>query len=187
MNFLAHALLAGKDDGLIIGNLIADFLKGRPDDLSPSIARGVMMHRKIDRFTDSHPVMRQSIARIPEHKPYGAVIMDVHYDHLLAGNFESITGESLEDFVKGVNEVLEKVRNELPLFLQNRIDNLNWLTGYREVAGVEKALRRLSARSRRDIDLCQALPDLAKHHPCLQADFQQFFPEMQAFAREMTQ
>jgi len=58
MNFLAHAYLAGEDEGLIIGNFIADSVKGsswRAYNLD--IQKGILLHRKIDEFTDSHPLV----------------------------------------------------------------------------------------------------------------------------------
>ena len=50
MNFLAHALLSGDDDAVLVGNVCADFIKGvRLDDVPDGIRDGVRMHRRIDR------------------------------------------------------------------------------------------------------------------------------------------
>jgi len=56
MNFLAHAHLSFNDESLLVGNLIADAVKGKQFFLfSESIRKGMLLHRKIDAFTDSHP------------------------------------------------------------------------------------------------------------------------------------
>ena len=67
MNFLAHLLLAGEDPEQRLGSLIADFSRGRLETLAkrypPGIIRGIAQHRKIDRFTDRHPLLLDSRRR----------------------------------------------------------------------------------------------------------------------------
>ena len=64
MNFLAHIFLSGNDEEVMIGNFIADAVKGR-DYLgySDGIVKGILLHRRIDAFTDSHVVVGQSKQR----------------------------------------------------------------------------------------------------------------------------
>ena len=51
MNFLAHLYLAGEEKELIIGNFIADSVKGNKFNEYPKrIADGIVMHRSIDFF-----------------------------------------------------------------------------------------------------------------------------------------
>ena len=57
MNLLAHLhLSAGLSAEETAGNVLADFL---PNDLvaPPGIDRGITLHRKIDGFTDRHPLV----------------------------------------------------------------------------------------------------------------------------------
>ena len=57
MNYLAHSYLSYQKTDLIIGNFIADSIRGnRFDGLTDGIIKGITLHRKIDVFTDSHPV-----------------------------------------------------------------------------------------------------------------------------------
>ena len=57
MNFLAHLYLSGDDEEQIVGNFIADHVKGKAiESYSDGIRAGIMLHREIDVFTDSHPV-----------------------------------------------------------------------------------------------------------------------------------
>ena len=51
MNFLAHIFLSGNDEEVMIGNFIADAVKGR-DYLgySDGIVKGILLHRRIDAF-----------------------------------------------------------------------------------------------------------------------------------------
>ena len=55
MNYLAHLFLAEKTEESILGNFLGDFVKGRlKDQYSAEILKGIVTHRKIDAYTDSH-------------------------------------------------------------------------------------------------------------------------------------
>ena len=102
MNYLAHIRLAGDDPECLIGNFLGDFVKGRlPEDCyAPGIRRGIVMHRKIDAWTDSHEITRKCTRLIsPERRRWSRVIIDIFYDHLLAVNWEKYSDESLRDFL----------------------------------------------------------------------------------------
>ncbi len=86
MNFLAHVLLAGARPSDQIGGLLGDFVKGPlPCGLPPELARGVALHRFVDRSTDRHPLFIRSCQRIsPERRRFAGIIIDMVYDHFLA-------------------------------------------------------------------------------------------------------
>src|SRR5205823_15097016 len=100
MNFLAHIYHSGEDDELMVGNFIADFVKGRKkDDYPERIKKGIELHRKIDYFTDHHPVTLRSQARIRKKQgKYSGVVIDLFYDHFLAKNFTKYHSLPLKDF-----------------------------------------------------------------------------------------
>ena len=56
-NFLAHLYLAGDDDGLLLGAMLGDFVRGGMDDskLPPAVQRGILLHRFIDQYLDRLP------------------------------------------------------------------------------------------------------------------------------------
>src|SRR5690349_12341831 len=100
MNFLAHIFLSGDDPEIMVGNFIGDFVKGRnlDDRFSSGIVKGIELHRAIDEYTDSHPVVAQSKNRLrPKYRHYAPVIVDVFYDHFLAKNWKNYHPTSLED------------------------------------------------------------------------------------------
>ena len=82
MNFLAHTFLSGDSDEILIGNFIADFIKGNQfEDYSATVIDGIFLHRKIDSYTDQHPTVRQSVQRLrPDYGKYSGVIVDIYYD-----------------------------------------------------------------------------------------------------------
>ena len=90
MNFLAHLFLSGEPGELMVGNFIADSVKGNAmNDFSEGIQKGIILHRAIDTFTDSHNEMQKSKERLrPRYKKYAPVITDIFYDHFLAVNWQ---------------------------------------------------------------------------------------------------
>ena len=77
MNFLAHAFLSGDDEEILIGNFVADAIKGKSvKTYSEGIQKGIELHRSIDTFTDKHPVFQRSRDRILEkHGKFSGVII----------------------------------------------------------------------------------------------------------------
>jgi acyl carrier protein phosphodiesterase len=65
MNFLAHIFLSFGDDEITIGNFIADSIRGNKyDHLPERIQQGIVLHREIDTYTDTHPIAKQSSKRM---------------------------------------------------------------------------------------------------------------------------
>ena len=61
MNFLAHLYLSGEDDEVKLGNFIGDYVKGSKYlEYAEKIKKGILLHRKIDSFTDSHPLIKEA-------------------------------------------------------------------------------------------------------------------------------
>ena len=98
MNYLAHIYLSGENDMLKIGNFIADSVKGKKYlDYPVSIQQGITLHRNIDEFTDSHPIVHQSVHRLfDKYSHYSTVIVDILYDHFLAANWQDFHETKLE-------------------------------------------------------------------------------------------
>ena len=58
MNFLAHIYLSGNNDLLKIGNFMAYGIRGNDYlDYPEGIQKGIILHREIDTFKDSHPIL----------------------------------------------------------------------------------------------------------------------------------
>ena len=89
MNFLAHIYLSGDNDLIKIGNFMADGIRGKHYEYLPAeVQKGIVLHRAIDTYTDSHPIFRQSTKRLHHrYHHYAGVIVDVFYDHFLAKNW----------------------------------------------------------------------------------------------------
>jgi acyl carrier protein phosphodiesterase len=187
MNILAHAYLSGNDEGLIIGNFIADFIKGNPEHprhgLSPDIQRGIWLHREIDQFTDHHPIVEEMriVVRPRCHKYAGAAI-DVFLDHFLATHFSEIAHQSLPEFVNGFYGFLQNHRNQLPETAARMAGYMiqhDWLTNYQYLEGIDRSLKGMSRRTAFPSNLDTAIEDLKDNYRSFEGYFDRFFPELQ--------
>jgi acyl carrier protein phosphodiesterase len=192
VNFLAHLQLADPEPGLMLGGIVADF--ARPAELAtlpPEVQDGVRLHRLIDSFTDAHPVVRGSVARIaPEFHWFSGIIIDIYYDHILAREWARYSLETLESFAARSYVALETLLPYAPKeaagFIRWMIED-NRLARYATLEGIEDTLTRLSRRivkrmPKNAIRLEDAMPLLRDKDPRLVSDFHAYYPELMAFA-----
>src|SRR5215831_13515757 len=99
MNWLAHAFLSKPDIEFCLGNLLAYLIRGRDRmAMTAAFLQGVRQHQAIDAFTDSHPVVQRSRARISGYRHATGILVDVFYDHFLARDWNRHSTEPLEAF-----------------------------------------------------------------------------------------
>lgn len=189
MNFLAHIYLSGDDEGVIIGNFIADGIKGkRYQKYPPAIAKGILLHRAIDSFTDAHPTVHQSTARL--HKNYGhysGVIVDILYDHFLAKNWSRYSEVPLDAYVQDFYELLRNNFTMLPARIQRMMPYMiadNWLLSYATVAGISKILAQMNVRTKGVSKMNLAVAELKTYYEEFETEFTSFFDELIAFSNQ---
>ena len=189
MNFLAHIFLSGDDEEVMIGNFIADAVKGK-DYLgySDGIIKGVRLHRRIDAFTDSHVVVGESKRRLrPKYRKYAGIIVDMYYDHFLSKYWENYSEVSLSQFVGNAYEVFQSRIDCLPSRIQLMLPHMiefDWLTNYAHLEGITGALGGLSRRARYDSRMEYAVSDLKQDYCKYKCEFELFFPELMNFSRQ---
>ena len=184
MNYLAHLYFADDTPESCVGNLMADFVRG-PVDRQPyngAVMRGMRSHVAVDRFTDSHDVVRESKALIsPSRRRFAGIIVDICYDHFLARNWPRFSDEPLSAFIKRSYGSLSAYRGEMPPVLSRVIRHMvrhDWLHGYRETAGIGRALDGLSMRLRRPNTLAGSVEELEANYDELEGHFLRFFPDL---------
>lgn len=189
MNFLAHLYLSGNDESIMIGNFIADHIKGvHFSNYNTGIIKGIKLHRLIDAFTDSHPVVEESKKRLRSHfHKYSPVIADVFYDHFLAKNWAKYHSESLEKYVENVYSLLRRNESILPEKTKIMIAHMiqyNWLKGYATLEGINRALTGMSRRAKFESKMDQATKFLEKEYELYQKEFELFFPELKDYCAQ---
>lgn len=189
MNFLAHLYLSGNDENIMIGNFIADHVKGNHFlNFNNDIIKGIKLHRLIDAFTDSHPVVDESKKRLRAyfHK-YSPVIVDVFYDHFLAKNWSNYHPQPLDKYADHVYSLLNKNENILPEKTKKMIPYMvqhNWLGGYATLDGINRALTGMSRRAKFESKMDEATAFLKKDYDYYKKEFELFFEELKKFAVE---
>jgi acyl carrier protein phosphodiesterase len=160
-----------------------DYLKFHPE-----IIKGILLHRQIDTFTDSHPIYRKSKHRL--HSKYGhysGVIMDILYDHFLAKNWEKYSDEKLDHFVDNFYISLEKnyaILSEKTIAMMPYMIEQNWLKNYETIAGIEKTLFRMDYRTKHRANMQEAVVELQEFYADFEEEFTAFFEELKKYSEE---
>ena len=145
MNFLGHLLLAGPNPEIRIGNFIADHIKGIPlTDFPPTVAQGIMMHRAIDYFTDTSPILREAkVLFRPYYRKYASVVLDVIMDHFIANEWTKYSPIQLESFIYRFYLQLVRYWSVLPPYWRERLPEFisdNRMLRYRSIYGICESL-----------------------------------------------
>lgn len=192
MNYLAHLYLAEQHAESLLGNLLGDFVKGAVGDgYSEEVRKGIELHRKVDRYTDSHKIVRVSLQRIsPHRRRFAGVMVDIFYDHLLAKNWHIYSKVPLADFSQNIYRILKEHEAGLPVRLQEMLPYIigeDWLTSYREIGAIDRALNRIANRMvrrfGRDSNLLNSVEELQANYEQLESDFHDFFPDLIEFVK----
>jgi acyl carrier protein phosphodiesterase len=188
MNFLAHAYLSFGHEGILVGNFVADFVKGKElQRYEKDILIGILLHREIDSFTDSHPLVRagQSYLR-PRFRHYSTVITDIFFDYFLGKYWSRYSDIPLENFVTKTYLIIDDHLGLLPDSFREMfvwMKSQNWLYHYREIEGIQKALSGMSRRTTFDSKMNEAPEVLLEKEAEFELIFFAFFEELETFAR----
>jgi acyl carrier protein phosphodiesterase len=190
MNFLAHLFLSGNNPKVMVGNFIGDFVKGKNalQQFESEIIIGIELHRAIDAFTDTHPVVTQSKSRLREkYRHYAGVIVDVFYDHFLAANWKDYHSQTLLDFSVTSYKTIENFSEVLPNDVKQMLPYMkrgNWLLNYAQIEGIHRALSGMAARTTFVSKMEQASAELHTFYADFEIEFQEFFPVLQNHCSE---
>lgn len=152
MNYLGHIYLSGKNEQLLVGNFIGDYVKGKQSENYPDeIRKGILLHRAIDHFTDRnmHWMAIRDLFK-PLYSRYAGVVADVVVDHFLAVNWTHFSDVQLAWHAKWVYAVFlryfdilpGRVQDFLPYLIQHRR-----LQSYAKLEGLEISLRIMAHRT----------------------------------------
>ena len=192
MNFLAHIYLSFGDEEITIGNFIADSVRGKRYEKFPEkIKSGILLHRAIDSFTDSHALSKQSSKRLhANHGHYSRVIVDIFYDHFLARNWKTYSDMPLEPFTENFYELLKMNYEILPVNVQRMMPYMiadNWLLNYQYKEGIQRVLTGMNRRAKNSSTMRFAVQDLEAHYDAFEHEFTALFEELIIFSRQKIQ
>ena len=187
MNYLAHIYLSGDDTMVAIGNFIADGIKGKKyERFDKKLQLGILLHRQIDYFTDTHPVVRQSSKRLHQkYSHYAGVIVDIFYDHFLAKHWKNYSNTPLHEYVDQFYQVLKVHYEILPMRIQHMLPYMtaeNWLLNYASKDGIATVLNGMNKRTKYKSGMHLAIEDLNMYYDDFQQEFTLFFNDLMDFS-----
>jgi acyl carrier protein phosphodiesterase len=186
LNFLAHLLLAGDDEGLRLGAMLGDFVRGSEALLHYDEATrlGIRLHRHIDASTDALPAVSDLLARLqPPFRRYGGIIIDLVFDHELAKRWDEYSEISLREFDLGVRELLARHDHLVPGRLRGFMryaDRRGLFETYREESEILHSLLGVGQRLSRPNPLHRTDEIWSDFQPAVAARFVPIFSEVQS-------
>ncbi len=189
MNFLAHIYLSGNNEELKFGNFIGDWIKGNKYmNYEGDIRQGILLHREIDGFTDSHPIVDRSVERLrPAYGKHAAVAVDILYDHFLAKNWTDYSEVPLKKFVKEFHRFVLMHFHLLPQgarrfafpFIRNRR-----LLCYADLLCFEDVLDKMAIYTSMPDKVREAMSIVIFYYSDFEEEFKVFFEDLRGFVRE---
>jgi len=191
MNYLAHAYLSMNNSDLLIGNMIGDFVKGKQLEKYPAeIQSGIILHRKIDEFTDKHPVVKQAKLVFREAADrYDGSFLDIAYDHFLATDKKREPHTGWKNFSKWCYLETDKNLNLLPEMFQRLYHYMkeeDWLYNYRDTDLIKESFEHLVKRARYLPDGRDVFSFFLSNYKTIEDSYNVFFPELEIYVKNIS-
>lgn len=191
LNYLAHLFLAEDHAASRIGNLLGDFVTGRPEkiNLPPEVVAGIIRHRAIDRFTDEHPAVIEGRKHFTgERRRFSNAILDICFDHFLARTWQQFHPLPLRRFLDQCYDELATHRtwlpDELDQSLEARISD-DWLGHYATENGLQEVFDRVAERRPACSVVATAMIDFRHHRDSFETVFQALIPDLQTWLADL--
>lgn len=193
MNYLAHAYLSFNHAGILTGNMISDFVKGKKKfDYPPDVQKGIELHRQIDRFTDEHASTREAKKVFyPAYRLYSGAFVDVVYDYFLATDPAEFENEKiLLEFSTRTYAMLERDKAIFPEKFAHMFPYMveqNWLYNYRSRRGIEKSMGGVVRRAAYLTESDTAFQLFEEQYQLLKDCYRQLWADLRQYSSQQLQ
>lgn len=162
---------------------MADSIKGSSYLVLPHfVQKGVLLHRQIDTFTDTHLIVSLCKQKLDDkYRLYKGVIIDVFFDHFLSKNWNKYHQEPIEDYLKKVEYEFHIYKHLLPIekvLYYEKFLNTSFLYNYDNFDGINQTLKGLEFKIKNTVPLNQAVQDLIINYTYFETQFDSFFTEI---------
>ena len=183
MNHLAHLYLSSDNEEEMVGQFIADAVKGNDFNLySRDIRQGILLHRWVDSFTDTHDLVKELRAAYrPNLGLYSGVLIDLVFDHYLAKDFHIHAGRELKEFQQFTFGVLNKHEESFPDKMKNyffHMKDKEFMMKYAHPVGMAVIVRQMGNRIPRGESLLAAGDFFEDYVEMASPYFPTFFEEL---------
>lgn len=154
----------------------------KPEMFTAPVQRGLANHRWVDKFTDNHAEvtgLKQNIS--PARRRFAGIIIDIAFDHFLIKNWESYSVQPLDTFCQSVYRDLSHCLPDMPAAMQQTVKSMTrhqWLTTYRNLEGVARALDNTAGRIRFTHNFYNSVVEIEANYTDMEAAFHRFFPQL---------
>lgn len=181
MNYVAHQVLSFGQQEIQLGNLMGEVIKGKDFEVyKPEIQKGILLHRFIDTFTDSHPIVHQCTKLLhTEQGKYSPIIIDVIFDYLLIKNWSKFVDQDFETFKINCYQIFKSSEEIFPPRLTEILYYMlkyDWFANYSTLEGVSKTLENIGKRTPYENNLHNTHPVLLQNIEALEQNFLEFYP-----------
>jgi acyl carrier protein phosphodiesterase len=186
MNHFAHLVLSQPTIESTVGNLLGDFARGVDTRaLSAPIMAGLLNHRAVDRFTDSHPlVQRMKSVFSPQRRRFAGIALDIYFDHLLINHWDQFERRHQSQLVTGFYRRMHQGQALMPgedmRRITRRMVSYDWFGSYRDIDSIAEAMDRVAARIRFSNRFADAIEDIERNQEMIRDGFFHFYPQLQA-------
>ena len=158
MNYLAHLHIAHHTNTSYTGSIMGDFFKGQVQNssLPEDLKIGILLHRKVDSFTDNHDFVKSLKSNMPTNRRYGGIVLDVLFDHILAKDFLRFHHQPLNEFSHHCYQNLPlrpDIMTPKLIHVLTHMKQTDWLGSYSNIETIELVLQRISQRLSKPVEL----------------------------------
>ena len=190
MNHFAHLVLSRATLESVVGNLLGDFARGVDQDLLPdAVLAGLLNHRAVDRFTDSHPVVQELKSCFSkQRRRFAGIALDIYFDHLLINHWARFEQRHLEatidDFYQRLSAGQSLMPGEEMRRVTQRIVDYDWFGSYRDIDSIAQSLDQVAGRIRFANQFDNAIEDILRYEKLIRDGFFEFYPQLQQHVEE---
>lgn len=182
MNFVGHAYIARNNPELIAGNFAGDSYKGHLENFSylpKHILNGIALHRYIDNFTDSSPLIKSVGQRFQQAgiTKVAYIASDILLDHYLTKNWKHYSTDTLDQFINIIYQETDKNLMYLEedfCFMYAKLKEFRWLYHYQTEEGIDQVLWQFSRRLSFKNDLSRCMAIYQDQKAAMDKDFKDF-------------
>ncbi|OCG21977.1 MULTISPECIES: acyl carrier protein phosphodiesterase [unclassified Gilliamella] len=184
MNILAHLHLATLAHSSLIGNTVADFVKGNPYlTYHSDIADGIMLHRKIDNLIDNlHEVKQAKLLFRKSHQRVAPITLDIVWDHFLSKHWVNYgLLPSVTQFNQVTKAHIQPYIDAYPVDYQHFMNAMwqgSWLENYTSIDFVGNVLSGMANRRPKLYLLKETIVDIKQHYTQLESLFFLLYPKI---------
>jgi acyl carrier protein phosphodiesterase len=190
MNHFAHLVLSQATVESTVGNLLGDFARGiDANSLPVPVRAGLLNHRAVDRFTDSHPLVLEMKRNFSSgRRRFAGIALDIYFDHLLLTHWEHFEQRDLGELIAKFYQRMAAGQSLMPGAEMRRVTrrmiDYDWFGSYRDSSAIAESLDRVAARIRFANNFDNAIQDLQRHHDFIRDGFFEFYPQLQQHISE---